>query len=130
VTISFTLELDGRLPSGEELREAVERVDAETSAAALYFMVNCAHPSHFGPVLEAAGGWIERIGGIRANASRKSHRELDESDGLDAGDPLELAAEYRALKPFLPRARVLGGCCGTDSRHIAAIGETWFGAAT
>lgn len=122
VSISFTVETDGRLPSGEPLRAAVERLDAETDAGALYVMVNCAHPSHFAAVFEDAGPWLERIGGIRANASRKSHAELDEAERLDAGDPAELGAEYGALlAPRLPSLRVLGGCCGTDRRHIASI---------
>jgi S-methylmethionine-dependent homocysteine/selenocysteine methylase len=125
VTISFTLETDGRLPSGEELGEAIERVDAQTAGAAAYFMVNCAHPSHFAAVVEAGGGWIDRLAGIRANASRKSHAELDEASDLDSGDPAELAAEYRALRPYLSNVRVLGGCCGTSRRHVAAICERW-----
>jgi S-methylmethionine-dependent homocysteine/selenocysteine methylase len=125
VSISFTLETDGHLPSGEPLGEAIERVDAETAGAAAYFMVNCAHPSHFAPVVERGGPWIDRLGGFRANASRKSHAELDQATDLDSGDPAELAAEYRALAPRLPATRVLGGCCGTDRRHVARICESW-----
>lgn len=125
VSISFTLETDGRLPSGESLGAVIEKVDAETGGAAAYFMVNCAHPSHFAGVLEAGGPWIGRLAGIRANASRKSHAELDEAAELDSGDPEELAAEYLALKPYLPAVRVLGGCCGTSRRHVAAICERW-----
>ena len=121
ISISFTVETDGRLPSEEPLGEAIERVDAETGSAAAYFMVNCAHPTHFGADLETGGRWLERLGGIRANASRLSHAELDEMDSLDDGDPEELAGEYRDLGPKLPALRVLGGCCGTDRRHIAAI---------
>jgi homocysteine S-methyltransferase len=125
ISIAFTLETDGRLPSEEPLGEAIERVDAETAGAATYFMVNCAHPTHFASVIERGGPWLERLGGIRANASRLSHAELDEMDDLDDGDPGELAAEYRALEPQLPALRVLGGCCGTDKRHIAAICSAW-----
>jgi homocysteine S-methyltransferase len=123
--ISFTLETDGRLPSGEELGEAIERVDAETSAAPAYFMINCAHPSHFAGTVEADGPWTRRLGGIRANASRQSHQELDEAPDLDSGDPAELAEEYLRLKKALPGLRVLGGCCGTDTRHVAGICERW-----
>jgi S-methylmethionine-dependent homocysteine/selenocysteine methylase len=125
VTISFTLETDGRLPSGQALPEAIELVDAETGGAAAYFMVNCAHPSHFAAVLAASGWWLARLGGIRANASRKSHAELDAAPDLDAGDPDRLGAEYRALKPALPDVRVLGGCCGTDHRHVERICAEW-----
>jgi len=125
VTISFTLETDGRLPNGQSLPEAIELVDAETGGGALYFMVNCAHPSHFAAVLAAGGEWLARLGGIRANASRKSHAELDAAPDLDAGDPDQLGAEYRALKPDLPNVRVLGGCCGTDQRHVERICADW-----
>jgi S-methylmethionine-dependent homocysteine/selenocysteine methylase len=121
VSISFTVETDGRLPDGEPLGAAVERLDRETGAGAAYLMVNCAHPSHFGGELEAGGAWRERIAGIRANASRRSHAELDDMPGLDSGDPGELAGEYRELVEALPALSVLGGCCGTDTRHVAAI---------
>jgi S-methylmethionine-dependent homocysteine/selenocysteine methylase len=123
--ISFTVETDGRLPSGQPLREAVEQVDAETAAAPAYFMVNCAHPTHFAGVLEPGDPWLERIGGIRANASTMSHAELDEAEQLDEGDPVELGAQYRALRDQLPNACVLGGCCGTDHRHVAEIAAAW-----
>jgi S-methylmethionine-dependent homocysteine/selenocysteine methylase len=125
VAISFTLETDGRLPSGQELADAVEQVDAETDRAAAYFMVNCAHPTHFAHVLEAEGAWRERIGGLRANASAKSHAELDAAEELDEGDPFELGAQHRALRARLPSVAVLGGCCGTDHRHVAQISDAW-----
>jgi S-methylmethionine-dependent homocysteine/selenocysteine methylase len=118
---SFTVETDGRLPSGQPLRDAIEQVDGATDGAAAYFMVNCAHPTHFAPALEQAGAWRERIRGVRANASARSHVELDADDALDDGDPLELATRYRELHERLPWLTVLGGCCGTDERHLAAI---------
>jgi homocysteine S-methyltransferase len=119
--ISFTVETDGRLPTGPSLREAIEQVDDATDGGPAYYMINCAHPTHFERELEAGEAWTERIGAIRANSSRKSHAELDESTELDEGDPVELAGQYRALVEKLPRLRVLGGCCGTDSRHIREI---------
>ena len=124
VAISFTVETDGRLPSGASLQEAITEVDAETNGAAAYFMINCAHPTHFAQVLEG-GAWVERIRGLRANASTKSHAELDEAEELDEGDPLELADQYRALAGSLPNLTVVGGCCGTDDRHIGAICTAW-----
>lgn len=126
--VSFTVETDGRLPGEMPLGEAIEQVDAETDGAVEYFMINCAHPTHFAHVLEEGGSWSARIGGLRANASRKSHAELDEADELDEGDPAELAAQYRALRPLLPGTTVVGGCCGTDHRHIAAIADAWLAA--
>ena len=121
VVISFTVETDGRLPSGQALGEAVEHVDEQTDGATAYFMINCAHPTHFERTLDDGGSWVERIHGLRANASTKSHAELDESDELDEGDPAALAASYRDLESRLPQLTVLGGCCGTDHRHINAI---------
>lgn len=127
VVISFTVETDGRLPSGTSLREAVEAVDATTDAAPAYYMVNCAHPVHFRDALEPGAAWTERIRGIRANASARSHAELDEADDLDAGDPVALGAEYAALRQRFPHLTVLGGCCGTDQRHIEEIARACLG---
>jgi S-methylmethionine-dependent homocysteine/selenocysteine methylase len=122
VVISFTVETDGRLPTGETLRQAIEMVDAETDAAPAYYMINCAHPTHFAGILAAGEPWTDRIRGLRANASRKSHAELDAATTLDPGDPQELAGEYRDLCRTLRNLNVVGGCCGTDHRHIARIG--------
>lgn len=123
VVISFTLETDGRLPTGDSLAQAINRTDDSTGGYVAYYMINCAHPEHFDGVLGDLGEWKERIRGVRANASRRSHAELDESTDLDAGDPQELAYQYRALKSLLPGLTVLGGCCGTDHRHIEAMGS-------
>ncbi len=119
--ISFTVETDGRLPSGETMESAIEIVDAATEAAPAYYMINCAHPTHFQDALKAGKPWVTRIRGVRANASRKSHAELDQAQDLDAGDPHELATQYRALVDMIPTLNVLGGCCGTDHRHIEEI---------
>lgn len=116
--ISFTVETDGRLPSGETLGAAIESVDDQTEGAPAYFMVNCAHPTHFTGVLD--GAWTERVRGIRANASKMSHAELDEAEQLDEGDIDELASDYTGLAVHLPDLAVIGGCCGTDHRHIDA----------
>jgi S-methylmethionine-dependent homocysteine/selenocysteine methylase len=121
VAIGYTVETDGRLVSGMALSEAIRRTDAETDGTPAWYMINCAHPSHFRHIL--AGDWTARIGAIRANASAKSHAELDESTELDAGDIPGLAADYRGLLQVLPNLRVLGGCCGTDLRHVRAIGR-------
>jgi S-methylmethionine-dependent homocysteine/selenocysteine methylase len=125
VAISFTVETDGRLPSGQALGEAIEQVDEQTGAAPAYYMINCAHPTHFEGVLEAPEPWRDRIRGLRANASTRSHSELDEAPELDEGDPKDLGLRYVALRAKLPQLNVLGGCCGTDHRHIAAIRDAW-----
>jgi S-methylmethionine-dependent homocysteine/selenocysteine methylase len=123
--ISFTVETDGRLPTGQPLHEAIEQVDAATGARAAYFMVNCAHPSHFADALATDGAWLRRLAGLRANASMKSHAELDEATELDEGDPVDLGARHAALRDRLSSVTVLGGCCGTDARHVAAIISAW-----
>jgi S-methylmethionine-dependent homocysteine/selenocysteine methylase len=122
--ISFTTETDGRLPTGQSLKEAIEEVDAETGSAPAYYMVNCAHPSHFASVLSEGEAWAERIRGLRANASKRSHAELDASKDLDDGNPAELGGEYSEILKKLPRINVLGGCCGTDHRHVRAIAHS------
>lgn len=119
--ISFTLETDGRLPTGQGLGEAIAAVDAATGAWPAYYMINCAHPSHFEDALAEGGGWLSRIGGLRANASRRSHQELNDSPDLDDGDPEELGREHADLLAKHPQIRVFGGCCGTDDRHVACI---------
>ena len=121
--ISFTLETDGRLPTGEYLDEAIDLVDHATDGGPAYYMINCAHPTHFAHRLVAGARWMTRIRGLRANASTRSHAELDEATTLDSGDPLTLAAQYRELRARHPHLNVLGGCCGTDDRHIGRICE-------
>jgi S-methylmethionine-dependent homocysteine/selenocysteine methylase len=123
--ISFTVETDGRLPTGQSLHDAIDEVDAATDTGAAYFMVNCAHPTHFTQALEHEGAWRQRIVGLRANSSRRSHAELYEATELDEGDPRELGAQHAALQDRVPAVRVLGGCCGTDARHVAAIVSAW-----
>jgi homocysteine S-methyltransferase len=123
--ISFTVETDGRLPSGQALGGAIQQVDEATGEAPAYYMINCAHPTHFESVLEPGAPWVERIGGLRANASAQSHAELDEAEELDEGDPADLAERHATLRARLPRVNVLGGCCGTDHRHVGAICGAW-----
>jgi S-methylmethionine-dependent homocysteine/selenocysteine methylase len=119
VAISFTLETDGRLPTGQSLEDAIREVDAASAPA--YYMINCAHPTHFADGLPAGALWTQRIRGIRANASRRSHQELNEAPDLDAGDPIELGGEYLDIRRRHPQITILGGCCGTDHRHIESI---------
>lgn len=123
VMISFTVETDGSLPTGDSLRQAIEAVDEATDAAPVYYMINCAHPTHFAAQLSGEGAWLERLKGVRANASKRSHAELNEAADLDDGDPQELARQYKDLQRRLPHLSVLGGCCGTDHRHVQCIGH-------
>jgi homocysteine S-methyltransferase len=125
VVISFTVETDGRLPNGQTLGGAIQQVDDATEAAPAYYMINCAHPTHFEDAVAGGEAWVQRIGGLRTNASAKSHAELDEAEELDEGDPADLAERHAALKASLPAVNVLGGCCGTDHRHVGAICGAW-----
>jgi len=123
VVVSFTVETDGSLPSGQGLGEAIDELDAATGSAAAYVMVNCAHPTHFEHVLTPGAPWLGRVKAVRANSSTMSHAELDAAEELDRGDLDELAARYVALRDALPDLRVVGGCCGTDLEHIARIAD-------
>lgn len=122
VAISFTVETDGTLPGGRTLADAISTVDA--AAPPEYYLVNCAHPTHIAPAVAAGGAWRERIAGLRPNASTLSHAELDQAEQLDDGDPAELAASTAHLQALLPNVSIIGGCCGTDARHVAALWAT------
>jgi homocysteine S-methyltransferase len=130
VVVSFTVETDGRLPSGQPLGEAIDQVDDRTGGSVAYFMVNCAHPSHFDHVLRSDQPWLGRVQGVRANASARSHAELDEATELDRGDIADLAARYIGLDQVLGGLAVVGGCCGTDHEHVAAMAAAVVGRTT
>ena len=121
VAIAFTLETDGHLPSGQPLGEAIAQVDEATGHGPVYYMINCAHPDHFRDALSGHADWLNRIGGLRCNASRLSHAELDAAEELDDGDPQELGRLNADLLGMLPNVRVFGGCCGTDHRHVECM---------
>lgn len=121
VAISFTVETDGNLPTGQRLGEAIAQVDSESAGYPSYYMINCAHPTHFERPLVSGEPWTGRVRGLRANASRMSHAELNDAPDLDIGNPRELGELYATLKRRLPALNVLGGCCGTDHRHVEEI---------
>jgi S-methylmethionine-dependent homocysteine/selenocysteine methylase len=119
--ISFTVETDGRLPTGQALEDAIGETDAATGCSPAYYMLNCAHPTHFADALVKDEPWVRRLRGLRANASTRSHAELDAAPDLDAGNPVELGEQYRDLRRRMRQFTVLGGCCGTDHRHVEQI---------
>jgi len=127
IHVGFTVETDGRLPAGDSIEDAIRAVDDATDGAAESFLINCAHPTHFADALPEGESW-QRIRGLRANASRRSHAELDEAAELDSGDHRDLAARYVALRRDLPSLELVGGCCGTDIRHVTAICDAWLAA--
>lgn len=120
ICISFTVETDGKLPTGESLEHAIHAVDQATDNAPAYYMINCAHPTHFSEIL---GDELcaTRLKGIRANASSCSHAELDEAEELDYGNPQELGQQFANIRARFPHVNIIGGCCGTDYRHIEQI---------
>jgi homocysteine S-methyltransferase len=119
--ISFTVETDGRLPTGQSLKDAIAEVDAESGIQPAYYMINCSHPTHFADTLASGGGWVKRLRGLRANASKCSHAELEAMTELDTGDPVDFGRHYANLRDRFHHITVLGGCCGTDHRHIEQI---------
>ena len=123
IAVSFTVETDGQLPTGQSLGDAITKVDDATGGAAAYFMLNCAHPDHFATEL-GDSEWARRIRGLRCNASRMSHAELDECEVLDDGDPAELANGYAQVKEAMPWLNIFGGCCGSDLRHVTEIARS------
>ncbi len=120
ILVSPTLETDGTLPDGSSLRSFVDEVDQATDGYPLGYMVNCAHPTHLAPALVSGGPWLDRFVGFRANASCKSHAELDASTELDAGNPAELGRQMHDLRTR-HGLHIIGGCCGTDVSHIFAM---------
>lgn len=118
VAISFTVETDGRLPDGRTLSDAVAQVEA--AAPADWYGVNCAHPTHIAPALDGAT-WQDRLRFLRPNASTLTHEELDAMEVLDAGDLGLLTSSVQTVRDQLPSVTVVGGCCGTDSSHVAAL---------
>lgn len=125
VVISFTVETDGKLPTGQSLKDAIEQVETESGQFPVYYKINCAHPTHFKNIVSSGEPWLQKIRSLRANASECSHAELDEAEELYDGDPEELANQYCDLRTKLKNLNVLGGCCGTDHRHIEAICKAW-----
>jgi len=121
IAVSFTVETDGKLPTGQDLGEAIEQVDTATDNGPAYYMINCAHPDHFQHLLESGEAWLQRLQGLRCNASRMSHEELDNAEELDDGNPVEFGEQFGVIHRHNPQINVLGGCCGTDHRHIGHI---------
>lgn len=118
VVLSFTVETDGRLPTGDTLQKAIEATDAATDNYPSYYMINCAYPTHVLSGPSSEGPWRERVRGVRANASAKSHAELNEATSLDEGDPAAFGVLHATLRNEFPALSVIGGCCGTDHRHV------------
>lgn len=119
IAIGLTVETDGRLPDGTTIGAAISAVDQV--AAPDYFLINCAHPTHVANGLTEPGEWTHRIVGTRVNASPKSHAELDEAEQIDEGDIAQLVVGQAALEHLLPALAIVGGCCGTDHRHVGAL---------
>nr|WP_308192552.1 homocysteine S-methyltransferase family protein [Nocardioides sp. CFH 31398] len=92
----------------------------EAQAPADWYGVNCAHPTHVMRALDG-GSWQRRLRFFRPNASAMSHAELDEMEVLDPGDLEQLRSSTDGVREQVPTLGVIGGCCGTDSRHVAEL---------
>jgi S-methylmethionine-dependent homocysteine/selenocysteine methylase len=113
---------DGRLPDGTALADAIDAVDAAVVPRPLHVMVGCVHPSRVQAIAASgsAGALPDRVAGIKANASTLPPDQLDKLGRLDEGDCQLFARQMTALRRD-HGLRVLGGCCGTNDRHIAAL---------
>ncbi len=107
----------------EERIDVIEAVDAATDRGPAYYTINCGHPTHFDGTLDPNAAWVKRLRGLRANSASRSHAELDNATELDAGNPTELGQQYADLLWRFPHISVLGGCCGTDHRHVERIAQ-------
>ncbi len=121
--ISFTTDDQGALPDGTSVARAIERIDLEAVTPPAYYMLNCTHPQHVTGMLTGAGAWRERIRGIRANASPLGLVEPPEGQPLDPGDVAEFASAMQQVNELAPSITILGGCCGTDVRHVRAVAD-------
>lgn len=122
--LSFVLGRDGRLLDGTPLHDAAIRIDEAVSPRPLFYMVNCVYPTVFEAALESAASRsrdvVTRVVGLQANASAKSPEELEGLSSVDA-DPPEVLGDGMARVYRRFGTKILGGCCGTDHRHIEWI---------
>jgi len=123
IGVSLTLTPEGRLRSGPSLREAIETIDEASGGGAVWFGTNCAHPVEFEPALADAGPWLERLRYIRPNAAKMDKIALCSLGHLEDGDPVELGQQMGEVARRFPRVDILGGCCGTDERHLSQIAQ-------
>ena len=121
--VSLTLTPEARLRSGPTLKEAVETIDEKTDGAAAWFGTNCSHPVEFEPAISDAGPWTGRLRYIRPNASKMEKMVLCKLGYLEDGDPVELGKQMGDVARRFPKADILGGCCGTDERHLGEIAK-------
>ncbi len=122
--ISFLIMPDGKLLDGITLSEAIEQIDDKISPRPSFYMVNCVHPLVFKQALSKSFNETEnlrsRLIGLQANSSTKSPEELENLPYLDTTEPVEFS-EYMLQLHKRFGIKILGGCCGTDNRHIEEI---------
>ncbi|MEL7344987.1 MAG: homocysteine S-methyltransferase family protein, partial [Pseudomonadota bacterium] len=121
--ISLTLTSDGVLRSGPSLKEAIEDIDKQTGDARPdFYMVNCAHPTEFGPSL-VNEPWLQRIRGFVPNAVAMEKVALCKLGHIEDGDPVELGGQLAELAGKYPWMDIWGGCCGTGAPHLLEIAK-------
>jgi homocysteine S-methyltransferase len=122
--ISFVIRPDGTLLDGTPLHRAIDQIDSTTEHPPFFYLINCVHPSVFarglGRETEISKSIRKRVLGLQANTSSRSPEELDGLEQLDGSDPDKFAEEMLDLHHQFG-IKVIGGCCGTDHRHIHAI---------
>ena len=120
LAISLTLDSSSKLRSGPSLAEAITTIDKEPDQSPEYYLINCSHPVEYEPAIEP-GEWIERIRGVRPNASKMEKIALCKIGHLEDGDPEELGTLCGDLARRYPHMDIWGGCCGTWDKHLDEI---------
>jgi homocysteine S-methyltransferase len=123
--VSFVLDESGDVLDGTPICDAIERIDSGVRPAPLYYSISCVYPTVAQRALERAAerslALAERIVELKANGSPLHTNELVQLDHPEATDPERLAGLLWSLHESHPALRVIGGCCGTDDRHIRAL---------
>jgi homocysteine S-methyltransferase len=120
--ISLRLDSSSKLNSGPSLVEAITAIDKETDQSPEFYSINCSHPLEYEPAIEP-GDWINRVRGVRPNASKLEKIALCQIGHLEEGDPVELGEQCGDLARRYPHMDLWGGCCGTWNRHLEEIAK-------
>lgn len=118
--ISLSLDSSSKLNSGQSLSEAITMIDKATDQSPEFYSINCSHPLEFEPAIEP-GDWVNRIRGVRPNASKMDKMALCQLGHLEEGDPVELGVLCGDLARRYPHMDIWGGCCGTWDKHLNEI---------
>ncbi|MBJ6802687.1 homocysteine S-methyltransferase family protein [Geomonas propionica] len=122
--VSFVVRPTGTLLDGTPLKEAIAAIDAVANPKPLGFMINCTHVTFARSALlhetNSSAEVRRRIIGLLANTAALSPEDLDNSSSLVEQEPEAFGASVAAMGMELG-LKILGGCCGTDGRHLSAL---------